>query len=89
MLRARPVARLPFQFLISTVVALSQVQAVTDNKIWDDGEGSAGAMRSVVAAQSRARKEEEAKQLAAQNAAHKKSLANVHAAVDDGDGIQF
>jgi len=68
---------------------VAQAQAVTDNKIWDDGAGSAGAMRSVVAAQSRSRKEEEAKQLAERNAEQKKSLAAVHSAVDDGDGHQF
>ena len=66
-----------------------QVQAVTDNKIWDDGAGSAGEMRSVVAAQSKARREQEAKELAARNAEHKKSLEAVHSAVDDGDGHQF
>lgn len=62
---------------------------MTDNKIWDDGAGSAGEMRSVVAAQSKARREQEAKELAARNAEHKKSLEAVHSAVDDGDGHQF
>ena len=49
----------------------------------------AGAMRSVVAAQSKSRKAEEARQLKKENAAHRKSLSNVHAKTDDGDGIQF
>ena len=61
----------------------------TDCKIWDDGEGSAGAARSIVAAQSKARKAKEAEELAAHNAEVKKKLANVHSAVDDGDGHQF
>ena len=68
---------------------IASASAVTDTKIWDDGEGSAGAMRSVVAAQSRARKAEEARQLAAHNAAAKERLANVHSKTDDGDGTQF
>ena len=63
--------------------------AQPDSKIWDDGEGSAGAMRSVVAARSAARKEEEARQLDERNTERKQRLGKVHSKVDDGDGTQF
>lgn len=59
---------------------------VTDSKIWDDGEGSAGAMRSVVAAESKARKAAEAAQLAVDNEMRRASLADVKSKIDDGDG---
>ena len=65
---------------------LSSVAALTDSKIWDDGEGSAGAMRSVVAAQSEERKKKEAAELAKRNKGLKERLANVEAKTDDGDG---
>ena len=42
-----------------------------------------------MAAQSKSRKAEEARQLKKENDAHRKSLSNVHAKTDDGDGIQF
>ena len=58
--------------------------SVTDTKIWDDGDGSAGAMRSVVAAQSKERKADELKQLAAKNQAMKDRLSKVVAKTDDG-----
>lgn len=67
---------------------LSSVTTLTDSRIWDDGEGSAGAMRSVVAAESRARKEEEARQLAKENKEAGKRLSGVKARTDDGDGTQ-
>lgn len=59
---------------------------MTDSKIWDDGAGSAGAMRSVVAAKSRTRKVDEARKLKATNLELKKRFKNVEARVDDGDG---
>ena len=65
--------------------ALSSVTSLTDSKIWDDGEGSAGAMRSVVATRSQARKAEEAKQLAAENEENRSRLSKVTSRTDDGD----
>ena len=65
--------------------ALSSVTSLTDSKIWDDGEGSAGAMRSVVATRSQARKAEEAKQLAAENEENRSRLSRVTSRTDDGD----
>jgi len=68
---------------------IGAAQTVTDTKIWDDGEGSAGEMRVVVRRRSFERKATEAKALAAENAAFKAKLATVQAKTDDGDGLQF
>ena len=65
---------------------INKTQTKTDSKVWDDGEGSAGAARSIVAAQSRARKEAERRQLEKDNAARVIRLSQVYAKVDDGDG---
>ena len=65
---------------------INKTQSKTDSKVWDDGEGSAGAARSIVAAQCRARKEAERRQLEKDNASRVMRLSQVHAKVDDGDG---
>lgn len=65
---------------------ISKAKPTVDTKIWDDGAGSAGAMRSVVAARSRARKAEEARVLEQENIAFNERLANVRPRTDDGDG---
>ncbi len=46
-------------------------------------------MRSVVAARSRARREEAERVLDEKNDEMRERLANVHSRTDDGDGIQF
>ena len=58
-------------------------QAVTDTKIWDDGVGSAGAMRSVVAAKKRAIKKAEAIELARKNKELADRLKQVKAMTDN------
>lgn len=57
-----------------------------DDIAYLSGEGSAGAMRSVVAARSKARKEEEARQLAEENEDLETRLSQVQSRTDDGDG---
>ena len=61
-------------------------QPVTDTKIWDDGAGSAGEARAIVAAQAKARRIAEAKKLATENKAYQRRMSNVRAVTDDGDG---
>jgi len=68
---------------------IGRAATVTDTQIWDDGDGSAGAMRSVVKKQSAYRKAEEAGHLAWANKVAKERLSNVQAKTDDGDGLQF
>ena len=68
---------------------IRNIQAATDNKIWDDGAGSAGAARDVYAQRSRVRKAAEAQRLEAENNTYSKRISSVVAATDDGDGIQF
>lgn len=63
---------------------LRKTKTLTDSKIWDDGEGTAGAMRSVVAARSRARKQEEKETLRSQNAALQRRLHEAGSRTDDG-----
>ena len=65
---------------------IKKAQPVTDTKIWDDGAGSAGEARVLVAAQSKAKKIEEAKKLASENQAYRKRVAQVGSVTDDGDG---
>ncbi len=65
---------------------IKEAQTKLDTKVWDDGEGSAGAARSIVAAQSRARREAERRRLEEENYAHSQRLAQVCAKIDDGDG---
>lgn len=67
---------------------INSIQAKTDSKVWDDGEGSAGAMRVVVARESKARRKAEAQSLAMSNKEHQRRVANATAATDDGDGTQ-
>ena len=63
---------------------MRSAHASTGNKIWLDGEGSAGAARPVYAAASRARKEEEANTLRAENSMYYGRLRGVQAATDNG-----
>ena len=56
---------------------LQNTSSVTDSKIWDDGEGSAGAMRSVVAAQAKERARQKQREIAAQNVEMKNRLSMV------------
>jgi hypothetical protein len=60
---------------------INKTQSKTDSKVWDDGEGSAGAARSIVAAQSRARKEAERHQLEEDNASRVMRLSQLSSAV--------
>ena len=70
---------------------ITQAQSHLDTRIWDDGEddgeGSAGAMRSIVAAQSRERVHQEKLRLEQENAVLSERLAHVTAQTDDGDGM--
>ena len=54
--------------------------------LWRSGEGSAGAMRAVVARESAARKAAASAALAKQNEEMQKRLDNVKSKTDDGDG---
>lgn len=64
---------------------INSVSTLTDSKIWDDGEGSAGAARAIVARESAARKKEEARMLALSNKEAQLKLSQVKAKTDDGD----
>jgi len=65
---------------------LNSTRTVLDTKVWDDGAGSAGAMRSVVAARARERREKEAQRIAAENEVYRTRMANARPETDDGDG---
>jgi len=63
---------------------IQQVKAIVDVDISDE---SAGAARATMAAESKERKEGEARQLADENKAYEKMIASAVSKTDDGDGL--